>query len=169
EKAFGPRDPNKVRLVPLKRFSGQKVNPVPGLEVEIDGKIGIIRSVGAGRVQVDLNPPLAGRTLIYDLEVKRVIDSREEKIRALVHRRIPNIKTENMQLSVTEKQVTVHIPEEAFFLSGLQLAKKGIAVDLEKFFPELETVEFIERHVKKAEAAKPAEAEPPPSQAESST
>jgi len=67
EEAFGPRDPNKVRMVPLRRFSSQRITPTPGMRIEFNGRLATVRSVGAGRVQLDFNPPLAGKTLVYEI------------------------------------------------------------------------------------------------------
>jgi hypothetical protein len=36
------------------------------------------------------------------------------------------------------------VPEEAFYLSGLQVAKKAVTSDLQKFFPDIDTVAFQE-------------------------
>lgn len=154
EKAFGARDPNKIKLVSLKKFVDQKVAPAPGMEVEIDGKLATIRSVGAGRVQADFNLPLAGRTLVYDVEVKKILESSEERIHALIHRRIPNVDVKKFELTLDPKKVTINVPEEALFLEGLQLAVRGLAFDIQKFFSDVEIVEFLERFVKKEAKAK---------------
>jgi hypothetical protein len=45
--------------------------------------------------------------------------------------------------------VEIEVPEEAFYIEGLQAAKRGIALDLQKFFTEKNTVEFIESFKKK--------------------
>jgi len=65
EKAFGPRDPGKVKLVPLRRLTSKGITPQIGMRIEYDGKMATVRTVGAGRVQLDFNPPLAGKTLVY--------------------------------------------------------------------------------------------------------
>lgn len=149
EKAFGPRDPNKIKLVPIKKFSGSKIDPRPGVEVEVDGKIAIIRSVGAGRVQLDFNAPLAGRTLLYDVDVKQLLQDEETKIQSLIHRRIPTVPINKFEMSRAGDRITLMIPEEATYLEGVNAAKRGVALDIQKFFPSVNTVEFIERHVKK--------------------
>ncbi|RLG92480.1 MAG: peptidylprolyl isomerase [Candidatus Hecatellales archaeon] len=149
EKAFGLRDPSKIKVIPLRKFQQQKITPYPGLEVEIDGKLAVVRSVGAGRVQVDFNPPLAGKTLVYEVEVKRLLQTPEEKIKALIHRRIPNIPAEKFELEILENSVTVKVPEEALSLDRLQPIKRGVASDIQKFFPNIDTVVFVDRYVRK--------------------
>ncbi|MCJ7760317.1 FKBP-type peptidyl-prolyl cis-trans isomerase, partial [Candidatus Bathyarchaeota archaeon] len=38
EKGYGQRDPSKMKLIPIRRFANEKINPVPGSRVEIDGR-----------------------------------------------------------------------------------------------------------------------------------
>lgn len=149
EKAFGPRDPNKIKLVPLRKFQQQKINPYPGMEVEVDGKLAVVRSVGSGRVQVDFNPPLAGKTLLYEVEVKKVLQTPLEKVKALIRRRIPKIDPEKFNVKFLEKNVTIEMPEEALNIDRLQLAKRGLAFDVQKFFPDVEVVTFVDNYVRK--------------------
>jgi len=162
EKAHGARDPSKIKLVPLRRFKADRVTPAPGMQLEIDGKPALIRAVGAGRVQVDFNHPLAGKTLIYEVSIASVIEAKEEKIKAIMHRRLPNVATEKFGLTLTERELTIEIPEEAFFLEGLQLAKRMILTDLEKLVPEIEKISFIEvfKKPKPPEVKPPVEAKP---------
>ncbi len=157
EKAYGVRDPKKVRLVPLRKFTAEGLTPVPGLQVNVDGKAAQVRSVGAGRVQVDYNHPFAGKTLIYDLTIEKVLETDEDKIRNLVHKRIPTVDVEKFNMKVQNVRVDVEIPEEAFFLEGLQVAKRTVAADVEKYLPKIETVAFFETFKKPA---------PPPAAAE---
>ncbi|RJX16456.1 peptidylprolyl isomerase [Candidatus Bathyarchaeota archaeon] len=164
EKAFGPRDPSKIKSIPLRKFQQQKITPYPGLEVEVDGKLAVVRSVGAGRVQVDFNPPLAGRTLIYEVEVKQILQTPIEKIKALIHRRIPTVSPEKFEVEFLNKKVTIKMPKESLSFDRLQLVKRGIVSDIQKFFPDVEEVVFVDRYVMKKEV-KAGEAEPKPEQA----
>ena len=158
EKAYGVRDPKKVRLVPLRKFAAEGVTPVPGLQVNIDGKTAQVRSVGAGRVQVDYNHPFAGKTLIYDITVERVIESDDEIIRNLIHKRIPSVDQQKFDVKIESGKLQVEVPEEAFFLEGLQVAKRTIAADVGKYLPGFETMVFLEMFKKPKPAAPPAEA-----------
>jgi hypothetical protein len=36
------------------------------------------------------------------------------------------------------------MPEEAFYLEGIQVAKRGIVMDVQKFFPQITSVKFTE-------------------------
>ncbi|MCS7146547.1 MAG: FKBP-type peptidyl-prolyl cis-trans isomerase, partial [Aigarchaeota archaeon] len=55
ERAFGARDPTKVRIIPLRRFKDVDQPLSPGMRVLVDGREGYIRSIESGRVQVDFN------------------------------------------------------------------------------------------------------------------
>ena len=160
DKAYGIRDPKKVRLVPLRKFTAEGMTPVPGLQVNIDGKTAQVRSVGAGRVQVDYNHPFAGKTLIYDITVEKIIEPADEKIRNLLHKRIPSVDQQKFDVKIDGPKLQVEVPEDAFFLEGLQVSKRSIAADVEKYLPTLETVVFLEMFKKPKPAAPSAETAP---------
>lgn len=149
EKAFGNRDPEKVRLVPLKRLMAKGITPQLGMRVEYEGKLAIVRTLGAGRVQLDFNPPLAGKTLVYEVTVHRKLETEEEKINALIHRRIPSVDVSKFEVKNKKTIVEIEVPEEAFYIEGLQAAKRGIAIDIQKFLAEKNTVTFTETFKKK--------------------
>lgn len=144
EKGYGPRDPSKMRLVPLRRFRAESITPLPGMTVHLDGKSAIIRAVGAGRVQLDYNHQLSGKTLIYDVKVEKVLESFEEKVRAILHRRIIGLDAEKFTTRLVEGSLTVEIPEEGFFLEGLQVLKQAVGADILKYYPEIQQVSFVE-------------------------
>lgn len=143
DKGFGTRDPGKMRLVPLRRFREQGV-PTPGTQIELDGRAATVRAVGAGRVQVDYNHPLAGRTLIYDVSIEKVVDDDNEKVLNIISKRIPEVDKTKFVVDRNTSDLTIEVPEEAFYLSGLQVAKKSVTSDLQKYFPNIETISFRE-------------------------
>jgi peptidylprolyl isomerase len=152
DKAYGVRDPKKVRLVPLRKFTAEGLNPVPGLQVNIDGKTAQVRAVGAGRVQVDYNHPFAGKTLVYDVTVEKIIETDDEKVKNLLHKRLPPVEQEKFNVTLEDGKLQIEIPEEAFFLEGLQVAKQTITADIGKFFPKIDTIAFLETFKKPAPA-----------------
>ena len=157
DKGFGQRDPEKLRRVPLKQLLAKDINPVVGAQIEFQGKDAVVRSMGAGRVLLDFNPPLAGKTLIYDVTVSKKLESNEEKIGALIHRRVPVVEENKFTLTIQDKSLTIDMPEVAFYIEGIQIAKRGIALDIQKFIPDLAETKFVEAF--KAEP-KPAPAAP---------
>ena len=142
--AFGERDPANVQLIPYRILRSKGVNPVPGAELEIEGRQAIIRSVGAGRVQVDYNHALAGRKIIYDIKVTEIISEEKAKVKALIGRRFVGVDAEKFGQKMGKKRITITIPDEVFFSENIQIAKRGLAMDVLKFFPELEDAEFQE-------------------------
>lgn len=170
DKAFGQRDPEKIRRVPIKQLYAKEINPVIGARIEFQGKMATVRSIGAGRVLLDFNPPLAGRTLIYDVTVGKKLDEAEQKIGALIHRRIPVVEEDKFKLTLKTKNLTVDMPEETFYVEGIQIAKRGIAMDIQKFLTDIAETRFVETFKSEpkptpaptpapAAEAKPAEAE----------
>jgi len=144
DKAFGERDPEKVRRVPLKHLTAKGITPTLGMRVEYNDKAATVRAVGAGRVLLDFNPPLAGKTLVYEMTIKKKLETISEKIAALTHRRILAVEETKFKFTIRAKAINIEMPEEAFYLEGIQVAKRGIAMDIQKFFPKITTVKFTE-------------------------
>src|SRR6266487_2438428 len=159
EKGYGARDPSKMKLVPLRRFR-DKETPLPGERIELDGRPAVVRAVGAGRVQVDYNHPLAGRTLIYDVSVEKVLEDENEKILNVISKRIPEVDKTKFAVERSGKELTIDVPEEAFYLSGLQVAKKAVTSDLQKYFPEIDTISFREIFKRTGPTPEPSETAP---------
>ncbi len=169
EKAFGVRDPTQLRMVPLRKFGEREHELSVGDSVEIDNRAGVVRFIGSGRAQVDFNHRLAGKSIIYDFKVLRTVDTDEDKVRALVDRRLAG-EGSKANLELSDAGLTVTIPEDLFLVEGLQIIKRGIANDVFKFVPKLSTLAFFERfnnpkpQEKKEEprAKEPTEAAHPP-------
>lgn len=83
EDAFGKRKPSMVKMIPLKLFLEQRIMPERGMQLSLDGMVVKIVSVSGGRVLVDFNNPLSGRTVIYKYKINRKIEDQKEKINAL--------------------------------------------------------------------------------------
>jgi peptidylprolyl isomerase len=160
DKAFGSRDPEKVRLVPLRRLIEKGITPQLGARIEYNGKLATVRTMGAGRVQLDFNPALAGKTLVYEVTITKKLESIEERLAALIHRRIPLVEVSKFEFKIKKTEVDVTLPEDAFYLEGIQVAKRGLAMDIQKFFPDINAVKFIEEFKRPKPAAPPAEAKP---------
>jgi len=151
QKAFGERDPEKIKRVPLRHLTAKGITPNLGMRVEYNEKMATVRALGAGRVLLDFNPPLAGKTLVYEVSVKKKLETANEKIAALIHRRVPVVEEGKFKFTVKQKSVSVEMPEEAFYLEGIQVAKRGIAMDIQRFFPKITTVKFTETFKAKPE------------------
>lgn len=83
ERAFGSRDGDLIKTFSEKKFKDQDMTPAPGMRINMGGRMGRILSVNSGRVRIDLNHPLAGKTLEYEVKIEESVDDKEGKVRAL--------------------------------------------------------------------------------------
>ena len=83
EKAFGKRQSNMVKMIPMKFFLAQKIRPEPGMILTLDNNMVKVISVSSGRVMVDFNSPLAGKDIEYEFTVKRIVQDTKEKVKAI--------------------------------------------------------------------------------------
>ena len=81
EEAFGKKNSKLLQLISKSKFTKDKVNPIPGLKVNIDGQEGIIKSISGGRVIVDFNHPLAGKDVEYEISINSIVTEDKEKIK----------------------------------------------------------------------------------------
>ncbi len=84
EKAFGEKKEDMIRLIPESVFKDQNLNVSPGSVVSIGDMKGKILSVDGGRIRVDFNHPLAGKTIAYDIEVLELVKELDEQIQSVV-------------------------------------------------------------------------------------
>ena len=159
EKAFGERDPSKVRIVPARELTRRGIAPRVGARIEVDGRLGVIRSVGGGRITVDFNQPLAGHSIIYEVKVVSKVEGDLEKAVELLHRRMRRVPKDKLKVKLEGGVLEVELPEEAFTLEDLQYAKRGFALDVERYLPQVSVVRFYETYVVRREAASSPEPE----------
>lgn len=98
EEAFGHRRAELVRIIPLKVFHQQKINPQPGTSFVFDNQLAKVITVSGARVITDFNNPLAGKVVTYKFDVSRVVDDLKEKAETvckLLFRYVPEISVEN--------------------------------------------------------------------------
>ena len=158
EKAFGARDPTQLRMIPLRKFGEREHELTVGDSVDIDNRVGTVRFIGSGRAQVDFNHRLAGKSIIYDFEVLRKVETDEDKVRALIDRRFAG-EGGKATFVMEDNTLTVTIPEDLFLVEGLQIIKRGISNDVFKFVPTLASLTFLEKF--NNQNARPKEAAPP--------
>ncbi len=122
--AFGKRDVKKVKIVPLNTFKDHKVQPYPGLQIDVDGEMGTITSISGGRVIVNFNHPLAGKQVEYEVKPIRKLTTIEEKITAYLHTTL-RLPMERLKVIVESDKTTIEIPfampEQFFSMLGQKL------------------------------------------------
>ena len=145
EKGFGKRDDSKIRMIPQRKL-GDKADEVGvGDEIEIDNRRAIVRYIGSGRIQVDFNHRFAGKTLLYDANVLKKLDSDSEKVSALVKRRM-GVDENKLQVNLAVPNLEIQLPEDTYLAEGLQIVKRAVANDIFKFVPTIKNIKFIESY-----------------------
>lgn len=130
EEAFGKKDPKLIKLVSTSIFKKQKIRPFPGLQINIDGFIGTIRTVSGGRTTVDFNHPLAGRDLIYEIKINKIIKDTKTQLNSIVKIFFKKEKTELKENTATIK---ADIPEKL---------QKIIQEKIKKLIPKIKKINF---------------------------
>ena len=148
DKGFGERYKGKVRMIPLRKLGEDAEKVSVGDTVEIDNKKGIIRYIGSGRVQVDYNHRYAGKTILYDINITKSLDSDDDKISEILKSRLP-VENDKIIYKKNGTTVDVTIPEEIFRADGLAIIKHFIQTDLFKFASSLTKVNIVETYENK--------------------
>ena len=114
EEAFGKKDAKLIQLIQTSKFLKQNIQPVPGLQVNIDGVMGLIKTVSGGRTLVDFNHPLSGKDIIYTFKVNKLVTDDTEKLKGYLKLQLGvkeiDVKIENNEAKVELKK---EIPDEA--------------------------------------------------------
>jgi len=127
---FGKRDANLIKLIPTNIFLKQNIKPVPGLHVNLDNLHGVILSVSGGRTVIDFNHPLSGKDLIYEVEIKRIVNNLDEKVKAVL-----NLVKKNIEFELKYDKLVVKLN-----LNNAQ--SKELEEEIKKRIPEIGEIEF---------------------------
>jgi len=114
--AFGNKNPDLIKIFSVNDFKDQKINPFPGLQINASGMFGTVRSVSGGRVTIDFNHPLAGKNLVYEIKINRIVSNNIEKADSLT-KNLFELSKKDYALEIKENKAfikfKVNIPEEA--------------------------------------------------------
>lgn len=143
--AFGKKDPKLMKLIPTSKFKKHNVNPQPGLQVDVDGSMGFIRTVTGGRTIVDFNHPLSGKELEYDVKILNKVTDIREQISSVLTMKL-NIKPDNYVIDLDDKKASIKLkglPEMPEDLSTKisDFIKSCVDVDEVIFIPDGESGE----------------------------
>lgn len=151
--AFGNRNPELVRVVPLKQFQARQINPTPGLDVMIDQYRGRVQSVSGGRVRVDFNHPLAGKTAEFELELKALYETEKDKVQAVFKKFFVSEGENAPVVNITAESCEVALPGLAD--GRVQQLKQSFANAVFDVTEKIQKVRFVEN----VERTKPEPAE----------
>jgi len=133
ENAFGKKQAKLVQLMSKRKFAQNKIQPFVGLQVNIDGTLGIIKTVSGGRILVDFNHPISGKAVLYDLKINRLVTDNKERIQAMVDllaRQKPEVEIKDKIVTVKTKHP---LPPPLQMLLKMKIKK---TMDLEAEFSQ---------------------------------
>jgi len=140
EEGFGKKNSKLLKLMPKSIFIKQRINPVVGLPINIDGLNGIIKTVSGGRCIVDFNHPLAGKELVYDVNIIRIVTDEKEQVEAIIEMQL---KKDDFSVLLENEKATVTFKKDV--IKPLQ----NLLNDMIKKFTKVKEIVFSEE--KKAE------------------
>ena len=145
DKAAGPRDPKLVELHPLREFLKQEIEPRVGLEVTVKNKPAIITAVTAGRVRLDFNNRLAGRTLKYKYKIVEKPTKPAEVVKLLL--KMSYGSHEGFEIEHHNKDFKIKLPDACKYDQKWLLTKFRFVTDMRDVL-SAETISFIEEYTK---------------------
>jgi len=172
EKAAGPRNPKLVELHPVREFVKQEIEPRVGLEVTVKGKPAIITAVTAGRVRLDFNNRLAGRTVRYKYKIVEKPTKPTEIVKLLI--RSAYGTSDGFEVEHHGKDFRIRLSDSCKYDQRWMLAKYRLLTDMRDVL-DAEKISFVEEYErprkeespeKKEEKAEPTPAEAGPEKKE---
>ncbi|MFQ5910082.1 MAG: FKBP-type peptidyl-prolyl cis-trans isomerase [Thermoplasmata archaeon] len=157
EEGAGERDPRLVELHSIREFLRKEIAPEVGKEVILGKKKGTITAVTAGRVRVDFNNPLAGRTLKYDYTVTKKAESVEDKMKGIIEMDYGD--PEEFEVKVVGQDAIIKLPDVCKYDELWFVSKYRVVSDL-RDIAGVDAVRFVEEYLKK-EIEEEAEEEAP--------
>ena len=150
--AYGERDPKLVKIHSYRELARQKIEAEVGKEVVINNKRGRIVTVTPGRVVVDYNHPLAGKTLKYRYKVVERIEDDAEKVRAIIEMDYGK-DVDKFGIEIQGDEITIELPDVCKYDSNWAIAKYAIVGDIRDYVGNKD-IKFIEVYPKKEEEKK---------------
>ncbi len=131
EQAFGIRDTNNIKVMSMREFERKEIEPEVGKIVKIGDKYGRIVTVTPGRVVVDFNHPLAGKSIKYTYKILEKIENEEDKIRAIIEINFPK-DVEKFKIENGE-EIVITVPDAAKVDDAWLLAKFAIVGSIREY------------------------------------
>lgn len=134
EDGFGNKNAQLIQLIPTNKFRQQNLQPMPGMQLNIDGMLGTVKTVSGGRTLVDFNHPLAGKELSYKVKINRKITDDKEKVTGIL---TLSLGTKDFNVEINENSIEVVLK-----LDLSREAKGDLSKKILKLIPTLKKIEF---------------------------
>lgn len=152
----GDRQPNLVEIHSIRELQKQKVDPEPGMRVTMKNKIGTITAVTSGRVRIDFNDPLAGKTVKYEYKIVKKAETPEEKAQGLIDASYG--RGSEFKVEAKGDALEIITPDICKYDNIWFTLKYKVVSDLRNLL-DYKTIRFVEEYVKKEEEKKEEEHE----------
>ncbi len=149
EQAYGERDPKLVKIHSYRELARQKIEPEVGKEVIINNKRGRIVTVTPGRVVIDFNHPLAGKTLKYKFKIVEKVEGEVDKVRAIIEMDYGK-EIDNFKIELKNDDIIIELPDVCKYDNNWGIAKYAIVGDIRDYVAN-KNVKFVEVYPKKEE------------------
>lgn len=133
EDAFGKKDAKLIQMIPISKFKQQKIQPMPGMQLNIDGVVGTVKIASGGRTLVDFNHPLAGKELSYKIKINKKITDDKEKLSSYLKLSIGK----DFEAEITNSNAKIILKNEIPKEIKERLSKK-----ITELIPDIKKVEF---------------------------
>ena len=140
EKAFGSHDPKMVESISISKFQDHRA--YPGMEIEINGRRGVVATVIGRRARVDFNHPLAGKSVTYEYTIEQKLEDNAEKIKGLLalYTGIPDLMVE-----INDKKASIIIPPALTFNQRWLMSKGRIANEILANI-DIDEIAYVEKY-----------------------
>ncbi len=144
----GAWDPKLVEIFPMREFAKEEYQPYPGMEVTVKNKTGRIVTVQSGRVRVDFNAPLAGKTVRYEYTISKKANKADEKALGIIAMDYGN--SEDFNITGKDDLLEITLPEICKYDQNWFVMKYRVVGDLREH-TDFKSIKFIEEYIKKEE------------------
>ena len=134
EDAFGRKNAKLIQLIPLNKFKQQNIQPMPGMQLNIDGVVGTVKTVSGGRTMVDFNHPLSGKELVYQVKINKKVTDDKEKLQGYLKL---SLGTKDFETEITNNDSKITLKKEIPKEAQETLSKK-----ITELIPNIKKVEF---------------------------
>jgi FKBP-type peptidyl-prolyl cis-trans isomerase 2 len=163
--AYGDRDPKKVEIhslgevLRLPEYRKGEDEPAPGKRIVLGNKAGTIMTVRGGRVRIDFNHDLAGKTLKYKYTLISKAETPLEKVQAVLEMHYG--RPGDFKVHMHDDHAEITVMEQCKYDPQWMLTKLAVVSDLREY-AGMTKIRLVEEYVKPAEkTAEPAAAAAP--------